>query len=76
MNGFVEPWLVAKGEGANTLHDIDFLTYSADTGFFPATNLYATSFGNATYVVNVNGNFSIDTETQVLGLRMSSPPSR
>ena len=70
VNGFVEPWLVAKGEGANTLHDIDFLTYSADTGFFPATNLYATSFGNATDVVNVNGNFSIDTETQVLGLRM------
>ena len=70
VNGIVEPWLVAKGEGADTLHDLDFLTYSADAGFFPATNLYAAAFGNATDVVNVNGNFSIDEETQVLGLRM------
>ena len=70
VDGFVEPWLVAKGEGADSLHDLDFLTYSADVGFFPATNLYAAAFGNAADVVNVNGNFSIDAETQVLGLRM------
>ena len=70
VNGIVEPWLVAKGEGADTLHDLDFLTYSADAGFFPATNLYAAAFGNAADVVNVSGNFSIDEETQVLGLRM------
>ena len=48
VNGIVEPWLVAKGEGADTLHDLDFLTYSADAGFFGPIDENASTFaGNA-----------------------------
>ncbi len=75
VNGFVEPWLVTKGQNADAedgAHHVDFLTYDVDKGFVPATALYASDFGDPTAVVSKTGNVTIDSDTQVQGLRIVS----
>ena len=78
VNGFVEPWLIAKGQNADAeegAHHVDFLTYDVDKGFVPATALYASDFGDPTDVVNKTASsevITINADTHVQGLRIVS----
>ena len=78
VNGFVEPWLVVKGQNNDATEGadhVDFLTYDADKGFVPATALYDSDFGDPAAVVSKTVNseaITINSDTQVQGLRIVS----